>query len=376
MSKVLTMCKNRYVSLRGFHTKRHLVVIESDDWGSIRMPSADILRRLKQSGDHPENDPFLSYDCLENGEDLQRLFDVLNSVRDSNGSSAVITANFATANPNFDAIDPEQGIYAYEPFYETYQRYGYGEDVLSLIRNAMRSRCFIPQLHCREHLNVNRWMKELQQKKKDVVIAFQNQIIGINASFSAENPFGYMDAFNSNFCTPPELKKIVCEALQIFEHAFLTKSKTFAACCFVWDDALEEILAENGIQGIQSGAWQLIPSGTTTNKLRRKLHFTGECNRLGQVYTVRNCAYEPARLQNAADSAEKCYRQILDAFHNHKPAVINSHRVNYIGSISEHNAQENLKGLVWLLKKAVKEIPDLEFVSTEDLLEIINQEKA
>ena len=30
------------LNIPGWRTKRHIVVIESDDWGSIRMPSKDV----------------------------------------------------------------------------------------------------------------------------------------------------------------------------------------------------------------------------------------------------------------------------------------------------------------------------------------------
>ena len=77
MSALLTNIKNMYVNLRGFHTDRKLVVIESDDWGSIRMPSKDIFLELQNVGDQPEKDAFLSNDCLENDKDLENLYEVL-----------------------------------------------------------------------------------------------------------------------------------------------------------------------------------------------------------------------------------------------------------------------------------------------------------
>ena len=65
MSVFLTRLKETYIKMRGFHTKRKLVVFESDDWGSIRMPSKFVLENLKALGDAPEQDPFLRNDSLE-----------------------------------------------------------------------------------------------------------------------------------------------------------------------------------------------------------------------------------------------------------------------------------------------------------------------
>ncbi len=375
MSSFLTKCKDWYIAWRGFHTNRHLVIIESDDWGSIRMPSAEIFHKLQKSGDHPENDAFLRNDCLENAADLTALFAVLTSIKDKNGSPAVMTANFAMANPDFDKIDPINGAYFFEPFTDTYQRYYPGQNVLSCVQEGIKSSCFVPQLHCREHMNVNRWMNDLKQQKNDTVLAFQNHMIGIGASFSQENPFGYMDAFNSNFTSGAELSNIVHEAMEIFENTFGKKSETFVASCFVWDNSLEDSLAQFGVRGIQSGCWQNVPAGIENgNVMKRRLRFLGQKNRIGQVYTVRNCAYEPAYQQTSTKSAKECYDQVMRAFRNRKPAIINSHRFNYIGSINRENAYENLKGLSWLLHTIIKNIPDVEFISTPELLRIIDQE--
>lgn len=374
MASLLTKCKNQYVAWRGFHTERHLVVIESDDWGSIRMPSAEVYRKLQKAGDHPENDAFLRNDCLENVSDLTALFAVLTSVKDKNGSPAVMTANFAMANPDFDKIDPINDAYFFEPFTDTYKRYYPDQDVFSCVQDGIKSSCFVPQLHCREHMNVNRWMNDLKQQKYDTVIAFQNHMIGTGTSFSQENPFGYMDAFNSNFTSDAELSNIVHEAMELFENTFGKKSETFVASCFVWNDALEKALCEVGVRGIQSGCWQNLPVCTEEgNALRRKLRFTGQKNRIGQIYTVRNCTYEPAYQQTPMKSAKECLDQIMRAFHNRKPAIINSHRFNYIGSINRENARENLKGLSWLLQTIIENIPDAEFISTAELLRIIDR---
>lgn len=374
MASLLTKCKNQYVAWRGFHTERHLVVIESDDWGSIRMPSAEVYRKLQKAGDHPENDAFLRNDCLENVSDLTALFAVLTSVKDKNGSPAVMTANFAMANPDFDKIDPINDAYFFEPFTDTYKRYYPDQDVFSCVQDGIKSSCFVPQLHCREHMNVNRWMNDLKQQKYDTVIAFQNHMIGTGTSFSQENPFGYMDAFNSNFTSDAELSNIVDEAMELFENTFGKKSETFVASCFVWNDALEKALCEVGVRGIQSGCWQNLPVCTEEgNALRRKLRFTGQKNRIGQIYTVRNCTYEPAYQQTPMKSAKECLDQIMRAFHNRKPAIINSHRFNYIGSINRENARENLKGLSWLLQTIIENIPDAEFISTAELLRIIDR---
>lgn len=374
MAFLLTQLKRKYVNLRGYHTRRRLLVIESDDWGSIRMPSRAVFEKLQEMGDAPERDAFLSNDCLESSRDLENLYDVLRSVRDKNGRPAVITANFATANPDFDRIDPLKGIYHCESILETYRRYYPTEDVFSHIQKGISEGIFFPQLHCREHLNVSRWMKELQDGKPDVQTAFENRMIGIGASFSEDNRFGYMDAFNTVCSTDEELAAILEEAAGRFRNIFGFDSETFVASCFVWNQALERTQARLGIKGIQSASWQNIPLGIEgKNQLKRRMHFTGEKNRFGQVYTVRNCTFEPAYQQDPEESVQRCLKDIGRSFADRKPAIITSHRFNYIREINPKNAEGNLAGLKELLAQVVKKYPDVEFVTSNELFRIIQK---
>lgn len=372
MASVLTALKNAYVAIRGYHTDCHYVVIESDDWGSIRTPSSETLGRLVSCGDNPLDDAFLKNDCLESSKELQNLFDVLTSVRDSKGRPAVMTANFAVANPAFEHIDYNKGSYVYEVFTDTYRKYYPDENVISKVKEGIKQACFCPQLHCREHLNVNRWMNDLKEGTKDTVLAFDNQMIGIGASFTEDNRFGYMDAFNTDFSSDAQLSGILEDAANIFEKVFGYRSSTFVASCFVWNDELEKTLSKLGVNGIQSAVWQNVPVGRNGNyQLKRKIRYAGQRNLSGQIYNVRNCSFEPAYLQNPEECAEKCYQQVLQAFKDKKPAVINSHRFNYIGSINRNNDKNNLIGLKKLLKTIVEAVPDVEFVSTPELIDIM-----
>jgi len=372
MSGILTKAKDIYIGLRGFHTKRKLLIIESDDWGSIRTPSLNTLEKLKQEGDHPEKDAFLSNDSLESAGDLNLLYEALCSVRDNKGRPAVITANFATANPDFDKIDPQNEVYCYEPFYKTYQSYFPNCDMISIIKKGKDMGCFLPQLHCREHMNVNRWMNALKSGKSDAILAFNNRMIGVGASFAQDNIFGYMDAFNPDLTANDRLAEILNDGANIFFDVFGYRSESFVASCFVWSDALEDALKDQNIIGIQSSCWQNVPTGHNgVYKLKRRIRYTGQRNKHGQIYTVRNCSFEPAISGNIDNSVLKCLAEIDASFKRGKPAIINSHRLNYIGSINPENSRKNLEGLKNLLNRVVSTHPDVEFITTPELLKII-----
>ena len=376
MAVLLTRLKDLYIDLRGFHTKRKLVVFESDDWGSIRMPSKDVFEHLKSLGDSADKNAFLSNDCLESESDLQALFDVLESVVDSKGNSPIFTLNFAMANPDFDKIDFEKGVYEYEPFYETYAKYYGSNRILELIKEGTSKKLILPQLHCREHLNVGRWMRDLKEHKPDALLAFNNRTMGVGASFHSLNQFGYMDSFNTDCSSNEVLKDILNDAFKTFSDVFGYASSTFVASCFVWNDSLEECLKKNGVNFIQSGDWQNKPIGEDgVYKLKRVIHYTGQKNKKKQLYSVRNCNFEPAYNQKPQECASICLREIERAFKHKKPAIISSHRLNFIGSINLQNRENNLRGLKILLQEIVMKYPDVEFVSSADLFSIIQREK-
>ena len=376
MSSFLSKAKEKYISFRGFHTKRKIVVIESDDWGSIRMPSADTLSQLEKT--ETVTDAFLRYDSLEKYEDIERIVSNLTEIKDINGNSPCITANFAVANPDFDRIDIKSGIYNYEVFTETYNRYGENQDILGLIRDAADKKLFIPQLHTLEHLNVNRWMNALKNGKEDAISAFEHRMIGIQSSFSHNNIFGYMDALN--YDNPDELHQIenrLDDAFSVFKDKFGYDSSTFVAPCFVWSDSIEHMLKKHNVHLLQSAEWQNDFSKVEgTAKTRRKIHYTGEFNqKTGMLYSVRNCSFEPSISGNVEKSADSCLLSIQKAFANHKPAIINSHRLNYISRIDKKNAESGCIGLCNVLRKTLELFSDVEFMSSVDLAKLMLEEK-
>lgn len=373
--KMLSAAKKVCFGVPGFHTKRQILVIESDDWGSIRMPSRAVLDELIAGGDHTDQNAFLANDCLESAEDLQNLYAVLSQFRDIHGNHPCITANFAVANPDFDRIVPEQGIYHFEPFPETYARYyGPENDMLQILQDGISRHLIKPQLHAREHMNVTRWMHDLSAGDPHVTTAFRSRMIDVNACFSPEREFGYMDALNYDSAEELAcLYTVLSDAAALFEQIFGYRSKTFVASCFVWRRSIERILHELGIQTLQTGQFQHLCPGKGTRPLIKLPHYTGQKNRLGQFYTVRCTEYEPAYGRDIQKSIDVCMKQIRNEFRWGKPAIINSHRFNYIGSIHPKNARRSLNGLRRLLTQIQTEFPNVEFLSSDELADLMTQ---
>jgi hypothetical protein len=367
MKKVLQKLKSNYASFRGWSTKRKIVVIESDDWGAIRMPSRKVYEQFLSKGLPVDKDYFAKYDCLESNADLEFLFEVLSANKDKTGQPAVITANAVVANPNFEKIAESQlNDYHYELITDTYNSYPKHDRVFDLwINEGVGQNMLYPQFHGREHLNVSSWMKAINSGSSIENFAFENKTL-IGMQMPNEKPFGYnylaaFEYFDEQH--QKQIEEITVDGLQIFEKIFGFKSKSFIASCGIQGTHIDEVLARNGVKYNQNGR-QFRPDGNGGSKIDQK--FWGETNSVNQTYWRRNVTFEPSRAPHE-DWVDSCMADIEVAFRWGKPAVINSHRVNYSSGIFEENRDNTLRLLDALLKAILKKWPEVEFMNSEQL---------
>jgi hypothetical protein len=164
-------------------------------------------------------------------------------------------------------------------------------------------------------------------------------------------------------------KQVLAEGLELFKKVFGFESKTFIAPCYNWDPLLETVLKEKGIRLIQGLRNQLAPTGSF-GQYKSIPHYLGEANELGLKYSIRNCFLEPSQLPGK-DWVDSCLAQIQTAFFWKKPAVICSHRINYIGYIDPRNSERGLRDLKLLMKQVLLKWPDVQFITTEQLCGLI-----
>lgn len=375
MSKALRdFVISNLVNIPGWRTRRKLVVIESDDWGSIRMPSKEVYRFLENKGYKVSSDPFMRVDSLAAESDLSALFEVLNSVTDFNGRPAVITANTIVANPDFQRIrESDFRQYFYEDFRTTLKRYPEHSGAFNLWKQAMDTGVFHPQFHGREHLNTARWMKALQKNDPMVMQAFDLGMISISSEPSPML-FGYMESLDYHDEEEKAAKsEILTDGMQLFEQIFGYRSTSFIANCFVWTKQNEEVLQKSGVKYLQGIVQQLSPEvNSGKHRFRKKYHYTGQTNLTGQTYLTRNAYFEPC-LYPGSDHVGACLKRVNTAFRYGKPAIISAHRLNFIGFIDPENRKVNLKQFKLLLDSLLKQWPEIEFVTSDQLGDMINQ---
>lgn len=100
------------------------------------------------------------------------------------------------------------------------------------------------------------------------------------------------------------------------------------------------------------------------------MHYLGETNSIGQIYLTRNIPFEPSK-DKKYNWVSEALKRIEIAFKCGKPAVINTHRVNYIGYLELNNRTQNLYLLKVLLDEIIRKWPDVEFMSSDKLIDII-----
>jgi hypothetical protein len=368
-SRLLHSLSKNIINIPGTRLNRKIVVIESDDWGSIRMPSNDVYSKFVSRGFDLTGSDYNRLDTLESNDDLTMLYDVLHSFKDSIGKPPVITANCVVSNPDFQKIrQSDFKEYYYEPVTETLNRYPNREKVESLWRQGDSDRIFHPQFHGRDHVNVVRWMNALREKSPEIMFTFNHE-----TTFSGDGDYNFMEVLDYN--TPDDLvqmKKSLTEGMELFEKIFGFRSKSFIPPCYTWNSAIEETLHAGGIRYIQGLVVQLIPTGSFGN-YRKKYHFFGNRNSFGQYFLVRNCFFEPSLSKNS-DPVDECLNRINIAFRWKKPAVISVHRINFIGALDERNRSNNLKLFTDLLKRIINKWTDVEFMTSDQLGDLIAEE--
>lgn len=79
-------------------------------------------------------------------------------------------------------------------------------------------------------------------------------------------------------------------------------------------------------------------------------HYLGKKNIFGQTYLTRNINFEPSSSSDT-NLLKNALKGIDASFKLNKPAILCSHRVNFIGSIVEKNRKNNLFLLDLLFKE-------------------------
>jgi hypothetical protein len=125
-----------------------------------------------------------------------------------------------------------------------------------------------------------------------------------------------------------------------------------------------------GITSLQGIPYQNEPN-PNMKLFKTSIRYTGMRSNSGIKHLVRNAFFEPSLL-TSNNNVEECLKRIEIAFLIRKPAIIGSHRINFMGSLDEKNRTDNLKNFRKLLQEIITRWPDVEFMSSDQLADLMN----
>ena len=344
-------------NLPGWRTNRKIVVVESDDWGSVHTFSKQAFERMKNAGLNVD-DYHYGNDALESNDDLEMLFSSLSEFKDMMGHPPVFTSMCNVANPDFDKIAlADFQEYFVQPLFDTVSDYNNHDSLLSLWKKGNEEGLFYPALHGREHINIRRYMDLLRSGDSGMRLAFKNRSLGASAYEGKVYP-NYLGAlYPTSMEEVNELHKILEDAGSLFEKQCGYKPLSFIAPNAEEPRELKNTLSKIGIKYITRPKRSIYPLGD--GNFKSEWNWLGKKNDIGQTILVRNCFFEPVcsgekDKEYITNWVDHCLKEMEISFRWHKPAVISSHRVNYIGHIDPKNREKGIKALRTFLKAILK----------------------
>jgi hypothetical protein len=317
--------------------------------------------------------PYLQYDCLESDQDLDTLGAELNSFSDSRGQPLKFTANYNVANPDFDRMRKDGfGKYHFELFTDSMKRYHRSSDPEKKIKQLVDSNIWCPQSHGREHINVSRWLSALKIPNSEVRAAADADVYGVSRQCAPSLSASILAAFDSDSAAEVvQHEETLRSGLEIFRQIFGFSSASFIAPNYIFPERLLATLADQGVLGVQGlhlSRGPVYPSESL--RIRR----TGDFEHHGLLKLVRNVQFEPS-LNPRTDIVDNALRAVEKAFNRNKPAIICSHRINYMGGVDPSNRERGVASLRTLIKRTQARWPEVEFVSSPELINAITAER-
>ena len=120
-----------------------------------------------------------------------------------------------------------------------------------------------------------------------------------------------------------------------------------------------------GVKALQGISYQSEPT-IGKSKYSKKIRYTGQSNKYGQRFLVRNAFFEPTHFNGMNHITDLLNRMDIAFFWN-KPAIIDTHRLNYVGTYDLNNKVNNICNLESLLKEIIRKWPEVEFLSSNEL---------
>jgi hypothetical protein len=344
-------------NLFGIQTQTPIIALAFDDFGVVRLASSEARDKLQVAGMRGKS-WMDQRDCLESREDIAELMEVLTSVKDTYGRSARLTAYSVVAAPKFEEVLVTQR-YSYQkiPDYmnslvtDGDERYS---GAWAVWEEGIRCGIIRPQFHGREHFDVAGFEENLKRRDRLTLLNMRlRSVAGIDQAASRKE-IGFTHAFGWQ------------DGLELFEKIYGFKSLSFVPPGLEINSALYPVLQNAGVKLIDKEPLKVRPRDRRW--ALAEFNWTGRLKYRNIYSFIRNVMFEPTKYPNF-DSIDHALRQISVAFRLNRPAIISSHRVNYVGGIDSDAASNGRVALRDLLLQIIRHWPTAKFVFVDELLE-------
>jgi hypothetical protein len=318
--------------------RRPVLVIESDDWGAGPANQSGVLDEVRL---------------------------LLAGFSDSNGRPPVMTLGIilATADGNkFRSNGSYQRTLISEASYRP---------LLDVINKGVEAGVFSVQLHGLEHfwpsalvtasegnMGVKAWLNKAPlAATEDLPSPLQSR--WVDASVLPARSLSRMD-----------VKRAVREEVDAFQSVFAVIPEVAVPPTFIWNRDVEQAWAAAGVGVIvtpgrrfetRDGKGQPADAGAPI--------YNGQVGEKGIIYLVRDVYFEPS----LGHRAEQALTALESKIRLCRPALFETHRFNFLGTEEEKNRA--LAELERLLRMAVKNYPDLAFLSSGKLATILKNKE-
>jgi hypothetical protein len=375
---MLNLLKQDAKNLIGWKTRRKLLVFSVDDYGNVRLASKKAREALDKSGMKAVS-RFDAFDTLENREDLEMLFEVLGSARDVHGHAAIFTTYALPCNIDFEQmVSVDYKHYEHELLPQTFEKLSQQDSLAyegawPMLQEGIKDRLMVPQFHGREHFNVKVFEDLLKEKDQELLTSLKNRSLANLNPSSSQGP-GYTSAFGfKDYEENQSFEQIIREGLDAFEQVYGYPAVHFTPPGGGEHSIVHRYAGKYGIKYVDVPMIKKEHQGH--GKYKTRVYYTGKRNVAGITYLVRNVVFEPTE-HDASEAVNLAIKQIEAAFRWNRPAIISSHRVNFCGHVDPGNRKEGLAALKELLKRITALWPDVEFISADQLGDLIANEES
>jgi hypothetical protein len=311
-----------------------VLILESDDWGAGPTEQAGALRRLAE---------------------------LLGGVHDAAGRPAVMTLGVVLADID-RAVWRRNGTYAARTLAADERG-----AILQAMRDGIAAGVFAPQLHGMEHY----WPAALLRRAAvdERVRAWLADEAATTEALPDELQSRWVDAATLPSTPLPaqRIRAAVAEEAGLFAGLFGASPSVAVPNTFVWNDDVERAWAECGVRHvITPGSRYEGRAADGTLVASRRAIANGDAGTDGLRYLVRDVYFEPAR----GHRAEAVVAEAARRFAFGRPALIETHRFNYLGNA----ADDSLAALGELLRMATARFPRLRFIRAEALGDALSRQ--